>query len=112
MKTFNNNIPPHSLLSRTAGQVVDDLSGGVIKSKINRSEMGKFVREVKSNSTRWLDVLELYNTSKIVTRLIDKFSLKGLAELTGYSVSYISSVEGFHKRPSDKFKSALEKLNG
>jgi hypothetical protein len=43
--------------------------------------------------------------------MIDKFSLKGLQELTGYSISYISGVEGLHKKPNTDFLHKLERLN-
>ena len=81
------------------------------KSKINHSLMGKFERKPKTDSRRWADMLRLYRASKLTGKLIDRFSLKGLAELTGFSISYISGVEGFHIRPNEEFLNKLEKLN-
>lgn len=72
--------------------------------------MGKFQREHKSNNTRWNDTLKLYRDSKRLTKLIDKYSLNGLSELIGFSISYISGVEGFHIKPNQDFISKLEQL--
>ena len=80
--------------------------------KINHSLMGKFQRKPKSNTARWKEVLKIYRVSKLTTELIDRFSLNGLAELTGSSPSYISGVEGFHIKPNQDFINKLERLNG
>jgi len=55
--------------------------------------------------------LKSYRASKLTTGLIDRFSLSGLSELTGFSISYISAVEGLHKKPNQEFITKLEQLN-
>lgn len=78
---------------------------------MSHSLMGKFQREAKSNRIRWDENLKLYRASKQLTKLIDKYSLKKLSELMGYSISYISGVEGFHIKPNKEFINKLEQLN-
>jgi len=74
--------------------------------------MGKFQRKYKSNGTRWNEFLRQYKVSKLTTKMIDRFSLIRLSELTGFKASYISGVEGFHIKPSEDFIRAMEALDG
>lgn len=78
---------------------------------MSRSLMGKFQREVKSNKTRWADSLSVYRASKRLSRLIDKYSLKGLSELIEFTINYISGVEGLHIKPNKEFIDKVNKLN-
>ncbi len=83
----------------------------IIKTRnLSHSLMGKFQRNPKSNSTRWNEFLKLYRASKLTTELIDRFSLIRLAELSGYSTSYISGVEGFHIKPSGEYILVMQRI--
>jgi len=80
------------------------------KGNFPRCAMGKFAREIKSDDMRWQEHLRRYRFTKLVSRLIDKFSLIRLSELTGYSASYISHVEHGAK-PGEDFVRAMEDLD-
>ena len=78
------------------------------KIKYDRFKTGRFKRKPIINSERWDKNIKGYKCAKTITYLIDKMGLQRLAELSGYSTSYISCVER-QDHPSDQFILAIER---
>lgn len=73
------------------------------KSKISRSKMGKFAREPRTHTKLWHDAINYYKVAKLTKELIDRIGLQGLAELSGYSTSCISTIERMSVSPQYLF---------
>ena len=71
--------------------------------KINHSRMGKFQRKERTHTKLWHDALNYYKAAKLTKELIDRIGLRGLAELSGYSTSCISTIERMSVSPQYLF---------
>ena len=78
------------------------------KSQFDRFKTGQFKRKPVINSERWDKNIKGYKCAKTITSLIDKIGLQRLAELSGYSTSYISCVER-QDHPSEQFVLAIKR---
>jgi hypothetical protein len=69
--------------------------GTDITNKLNssHSRKGKFQRKPRTLTELWDAAINYHRAAKLTKELIDRMGLQNLSELSGYSTSYISTIE-------------------